>query len=147
MFSGAIALRYKMKKAGRPFRIGKGGNGLMWLIGGLGFCGSLLAFVLSFIPPSQISTGNNTVWFAVLFIGVIVVVAAPFIIYASKKASWVDPNTEFEPFHWEEQPAVQTTGKSVTNMATGSATTSNNGTSNSTTSGNMAKDTTNIPKG
>ena len=32
-------------------------------------------------------------------------------------------------------------------MATGSATTSNNGTSNSTTSGNMAKDTTNIPKG
>ena len=80
MFSGAIALRYKMKKAGRPFRIGKGGNGLMWLIGGLGFCGSLLAFVLSFIPPSQISTGNNTVWFAVLFIGVIVVVAAPFII-------------------------------------------------------------------
>ena len=100
MFSGAIALRYKMKKAGRPFRIGKGGNG---------FCGSLLAFVLSFIPPSQISTGNNTVWFAVLFIGVIVVVAAPFIIYASKKASWVDPNTEFEPFHWEVKNDVSET--------------------------------------
>ncbi len=109
MFSGAIALRYKMKKAGRPFRIGKAGNGLMWLIGGLGFCGSLLAFVLSFIPPSQISTGNNTVWFAVLFIGVIVVVAAPFIIYASKKASWVDPNTEFEPFHWEVKNDVSET--------------------------------------
>ena len=109
MFSGAIALRYKMKKAGRPFRIGKGGNGLMWLIGGLGFCGSLLAFVLSFIPPSQISTGNNTVWFAVLFIGVIVVVAAPFIIYASKKASWVDPNTEFKPFHWEVKNDVSET--------------------------------------
>lgn len=109
MFSGAIVLRYKMKKAGRPFRIGKGGNGLMWFIGGLGFCGSLLAFVLSFIPPSQISTGNNTVWFAVLFIGVIVVVAAPFIIYASKKPSWVDPNTEFEPFHWEEKKEVPET--------------------------------------
>ena len=88
MFSGAIALRYRMKKAGRPFRIGKNGNGLMWFIGGLGFCGSLLAFVLSFIPPSQISTGNNTVWFAVLIIGAIVVVAAPFIIYAAKKPSW-----------------------------------------------------------
>ena len=109
MFSGAVVLRYKMKKAGRPFRIGKNGNGLMWLIGGLGFCGSLLAFVLSFIPPSQISTGNNTVWFAVLFIGVIVVVAAPFIIYASKKASWVDPNTEFEPFHWEIKNDVSET--------------------------------------
>lgn len=106
MFSGAIALRYKMKKAGRPFRIGSKGNGLMWLVGGLGFCGSLLAFVLSFIPPSQISTGNNTVWFAVLFIGVIVVVAAPFIIYASRKPSWRDPNTEFEPFHWETNTAT-----------------------------------------
>ena len=85
MFSGAIVLRYKMKKLNRPFRIGKGGNGLMWLVGGLGFCGSLLAFVLSFIPPSQISTGSNTVWFSVLIIGALVVVIAPFIIYASKK--------------------------------------------------------------
>lgn len=113
MFSGAIALRYKMKKAGRPFRIGNHGNGLMWLVAGLGFCGSLLAFILSFIPPSQISTGNNTVWFAVLFIGVIVVVAAPFIIYAARKPSWVDPHTEFEPFHWEVTPSHATTGKTV----------------------------------
>ena len=147
MFSGAIVLRYKMKKLNRPFRIGKNGNGLMRLIGGLGFCGSLLAFVLSFIPPSQISTGSNTVWFSVLIIGALIVVIAPFIIYASKKPSWVDPNSSFEPFHWEEQPAVQTAGKSATNMATGSATASSNGTSNSATSGNTAKDTTNIPKG
>ena len=85
MFTGAIVLRYKMKKLNRPFRIGKGGNGLMWFIGGLGFCGSLLAFILSFIPPSQISTGSNTVWFSVLIISAIVVVAAPFIIYACKE--------------------------------------------------------------
>jgi len=44
-----------MKKTNRPFRIGNKGNGLMWFIGGLGFCGSLLAFILSFIPPSQIA--------------------------------------------------------------------------------------------
>lgn len=117
MFSGAIALRYRMKKAGRPFRIGKSGNGLMWFIGGLGFCGSLLAFVLSFIPPSQISTGNNTVWFAVLIIGAIVVVAAPFIIYAAKKPSWVDPNTAFEPFHWEVDKQVEGTAATATNIA------------------------------
>ena len=146
MFSGAIVLRYKMKKLNRPFRIGKNGNGLMWLIGGLGFCGSLLAFVLSFIPPSQISTGSNTVWFSVLIIGALIVVIAPFIIYASKKPSWVDPNSSFEPFHWEEQPAVQTAGKSATNMATGSATASSNGTSNSATSGNTAKEKRNIPE-
>ena len=118
MFSAAIYLRYTMKKFNRPFRIGKGGNGLMWIVGGLGFAGSLLAFVLSFIPPGQISTGNNTVWFAVLIIGALVVVVAPFIIFKMRKPSWADPNSEFEPFHWEEDknaaPAKQTAADSTT---------------------------------
>ena len=99
MFSGAIYLRYNMKKAPRPFRIGSKGNGLMWLIGGLGFCGSLLAFVLSFIPPSQIAVGSNTVWFAVLIIGCIVVVALRSLSMHRANRSWVDKNTQFEPFH------------------------------------------------
>lgn len=116
MFSGAIALRYKMKKLNRPFRIGKSGNGLMWFVGGLGFCGSLLAFILSFIPPSQISTGSNTVWFSVLIIGAIIVVVAPFIIYASKKPSWVDPNSNFEPFHWEVQAQPATANVSASGV-------------------------------
>ncbi len=104
MFSGAIYLRYNMKNTNRPFRIGKKGNGLMWCIGGLGFCGSLLAFVLSFIPPSQIAVGSNAVWFSVLIIGCLIVVLAPFIIYACRKPSWKSKDAEFEPFHWEEQP-------------------------------------------
>lgn len=114
MFSGAIYLRYNMKKADRPFRIGKSGNGLMWVVGGVGFLGSLLAFILSFIPPSQISVGSNAVWFAVLIIGCIVVVAAPFIIYANKKASWSDKNSQFEPFHWEENNANANTNSATT---------------------------------
>ena len=129
MFSGAIYLRYNMKKAPRPFRIGSKGNGLMWLIGGLGFCGSLLAFVLSFIPPSQIAVGSNTVWFAVLIIGCIVVVAAPFIIYASRKPSWVDKDTQFEPFHWEvqAQPATVNVSASNANAARPTATSAHTG--------------------
>ena len=102
MFAAAIVLRYKMKSAPRPFRLGKG-NGLMWLIGLMGFFGSMLAFVLSFVPPGQIATGSNTVWYSVLVIGCIVVVAAPFVIYALRKPSWRDPQAaaEFAPFHWE----------------------------------------------
>ena len=114
MFSAAIYLRYNMKKANRPFRIGNKGNGLMWFIAGLGFCGSLLAFSLSFIPPSQIATGNSTVWFSVLVIGCIIVVVAPFIIYASKKPSWSSADSQFEPFHWEEAPAVAATSTQPT---------------------------------
>ena len=103
MFAAAIALRYKMKDAQRPFRLGKG-NALMWILGVMGFGGSLLAFVLSFIPPGQIATGSNTVWYAVLISGCVVMVAAPFIIYAMRKPSWRDPDTEFAPFHWEKKP-------------------------------------------
>ena len=102
MFSGAIRLRYIMKDAPRPFKIGTKGNGMMWIIAGLGFAGSLLAFVLSFIPPAQINTGSNAVWFSVLIGGCIVVVAAPFIIYANRKESWLVKDAEFEPFHWEK---------------------------------------------
>ena len=102
MFAAACVLRYKMKDTPRPFRLGKG-NGLMWLLCGVGFAGSLLAFVLSFIPPSQINTGNNTVWYSVLIVGCIVMVVIPFIIYAMKKPSWRDPATDFAPFHWEKK--------------------------------------------
>ena len=106
MFAAAIVLRYKMKATPRPFRLGKG-NALMWTIGLVGFFGSLLAFVLSFVPPSQISTGSNTVWYSVLVIGCLLVVAIPFVIYSMRKPSWRDPQAaaEFAPFHWE-QPAA-----------------------------------------
>ena len=100
MFAAAITLRYKFPKLERPFRLGKG-NMLMWYLAGLGFCGSLLAFVLSFIPPSQIAVGSTTVWFAVLIIGALIVVITPFIIYANRKPSWKMADAEFEPFESE----------------------------------------------
>ena len=107
MFAAAIVLRYKMKATPRPFRLGKG-NGLMWFMGLMGFGGSLLAFVLSFIPPSQINTGNNTIWYSVLVIGCVVMVVIPFIIYALRKPTWRDPSSDFAPFHWEkDSTAVQ----------------------------------------
>lgn len=105
MFAAAIALRYKMKSAPRPFRLGKG-NMLMWIMGAVGFGGSLLAFILSFIPPGQINTGNTTVWYSVLIIGCVVMVVIPMVIYALRKPSWRDPSTEFAPFHWEEKQTI-----------------------------------------
>jgi amino acid transporter len=106
MFAAAIVLRYKMKDTERPFRLGKG-NTLMWIIGSLGFAGSLLAFILSFIPPSQINTGNNAVWYTVLIVGCIVMIIIPYVIYAMRKPSWKDPSTDFAPFHWESTKSAQ----------------------------------------
>lgn len=107
MFAAAIYLRYNMKNAKRPFRIGRRGNWLMWVVGGVGFLGSLLAFVLSFMPPDQISMGSTTVWYSVLFGGVGLFVVLPFIIYACRKPSWVDPGNTFVPFHWQKDAASQ----------------------------------------
>ena len=103
MFASAIILRYKMPKTERPFRLG--GNTLLWCIAGIGFLGSLLAFVLSFIPPAQIATGSTTVWYSVLVGGAIIVVVAPMIIYASRKSSWKsrDAAAKFAPFSWEKK--------------------------------------------
>ena len=97
MFAAAITLRYRRPNVERPFRLGRG-NALMWILAGLGFCGSLLAFVLSFIPPSQIATGSKTVWFSVLIIGAIVMVVIPFIIYAMRKPEWKAADADIEPF-------------------------------------------------
>jgi phosphotransferase system glucose/maltose/N-acetylglucosamine-specific IIC component len=73
----------------------------MWIISGVGFLGSLLAFVLSFIPPAQIATGSTTVWYAVLFGGAFVVVILPFIIYSMRKPEWKQKGVVFEPFEWQ----------------------------------------------
>ncbi len=102
MFAAAIYLRYSMKNTPRPFRLGSKGNCLMWIVSGVGFLGSLLAFVLSFIPPAQIAVGSNAVWYSVLVIGCVVVVVVPFIIYAMRKPHWVDKDSQFEPFHYDK---------------------------------------------
>ena len=75
----------------------------MWIIAGVGFLGSLLAFVLSFIPPAQIATGSTTVWFSVLFGGAFIVIILPFIIFSMRKAEWRNPTITFEPFDWERE--------------------------------------------
>ena len=79
----------------------------MWIVGGVGFLGSLLAFVLSFFPPSQIAMGSTTVWYAVLFGGVALFVILPFIILACRKPSWVNAKSDFVPFHWDNSPEAQ----------------------------------------
>lgn len=89
------------------FRSSKG-NLLLWIVAGVGFLGSLLAFVLSFFPPDQIAMGSKTVWFAVLFGGVALFVILPFVILAFRKPSWVNPKSDFVPFHWQKDPQSQT---------------------------------------
>lgn len=103
MFAAAIILRYTMKDTERPFRIGKKGNALIWIVGGLGFIGSTLAFILCFVPPSQLAISSITGWYAILVVPCVLFVAAPFVIYKFKNKSWADPEAGIAPFHWESK--------------------------------------------
>ena len=102
MFSAAIYLRYSQPETPRPYSV-PGGTVGMWIFAGLGFVGSVIAFVLSFVPPSQISVGSPADYVWMLIAGTVVAVIIPFIIYAVRQPSWVMKDAGFEPFSWERR--------------------------------------------
>jgi len=105
MFAAAIYLRYSQPHRTRPYRI-PGGNAGMWIIAGMGFIGSLIAFIFSFIPPSQISVGSPREYVELLVGLTIFFVVLPFLIYMVRRPSWRDPGSDFAPFTWQAAPAT-----------------------------------------
>lgn len=105
MFASGIYLRYREPNTPRTFRIPGGRTFGMWIVGGLGFLASLAAFLVSFIPPNQITVGSSTMYILLLVVGTFIFAGIPFIIHAMAKPSWkrtVDPEDAFEPFGWEK---------------------------------------------
>lgn len=103
MFLAFIKLRFSEPNVQRAFKV-PGGTIGMWIIGGIGFIASLVAFIFGFLPPSQISVGSPTTWIILLIVGNIIGISIPFIIYAMRKPEWKsqDPDDAFEPFSWEK---------------------------------------------
>lgn len=105
MFASGIYLRYSEPNTPRTFRIPGGKTFGMWIVGGLGFLASLAAFLVSFIPPNQITVGSNAMYIILLVVGAFIFAGIPFVIHAMAKPSWkrpVDPEDAFEPFGWEK---------------------------------------------
>lgn len=102
MFSSAIYLRYSQSKRPRPYHI-PGGDIGMWIIGGAGLIGSILVFLLSFVPPSQITVGSPEMYVGILIAATLFFFILPFIIYAARKPHWRDENTDFAPFTWQAE--------------------------------------------
>ncbi|MGL5561812.1 MAG: putative glutamine/gamma-aminobutyrate antiporter GadC [Tannerellaceae bacterium] len=100
MYIAAIRLRYTQPNKIRPFRI-PGGSAGIWIVGILGLFGAIAATIVSFIPPSQISTGSPATYVGILILGTLFFGVIPFIIYAKHKKEWKDPNSDFEPFDFE----------------------------------------------
>ncbi len=106
MFLSAVNLRLTMPEAERTFRIGKKGNAPLFIVAGVGFLGVFTAFVLSFIPPEQISTGNPAGWYAVLAGSTVAAFIIPLVLYSFRKKSWQNPalsaEDRFKPFFKEK---------------------------------------------
>ncbi len=79
MFAAVIKLRYSQPETPRPYRI-PGGKAGVWIVGGIGLLGCVASFLLGFIPPSQLKTGNPVVYVLLLITAVVVLSAPPFVI-------------------------------------------------------------------
>lgn len=67
----------------------------------LGILGAVLALVLSYLPPSQITTGSPAVYVTIIVVGVGVIIALPLVVYSFRKPSWRNPDVHFYPFDWQ----------------------------------------------
>jgi glutamate:GABA antiporter len=78
-----------------------GGTVGVWVIGGCGLLASVLALVVSFVPPAQVEVGSPTTYVGLLIGLAVVFVALPFWAYAARRASWRDESLDFAPFTWQ----------------------------------------------
>ncbi|WP_206314332.1 amino acid permease [Streptomyces coryli] len=90
MYAAAIRLRRTQPDLPRPFAI-PGGRAGMGAFAGIGFAACLFAFVLAFVPPSQLPIGSPAMYVLMVAGGAIVFSAIPFIIERFKKPSWLPP--------------------------------------------------------
>jgi glutamate:GABA antiporter len=87
MFATAIKLRYSQPGIKRPYRVPGGMIG-MWVTCALGTLSSIVAFVIGFLPPGQIATGNTLFYMGFLAVGIVLLCFGPALILLFQKPSW-----------------------------------------------------------
>lgn len=100
IYGAFIRLRRTAPGRKRGFKV-PGGKAGEIIVCTVGILGALLALVLSFLPPAQITTGSPVVYVGIIVIGVAVFVAIPLTVYALRKPSWRNPDAHFYPFDWQ----------------------------------------------
>jgi amino acid transporter len=89
VFASVIKLRYSQPDTPRPFKI-PGGMAGVWLVGGLGACGTTFAFIVGLMPPSYFSTSGLTYVSAVLS-GTFLLAVPPLVFLKFKNPNWLKP--------------------------------------------------------
>lgn len=100
VYFACVSLRRTAPNATRKFKIPGGDFGL-WLVTIVGVAGAVVAMILSFFPPDQITTGSPGTYVGILVICVVVFSVLPFLVYAGRKKEWKNPKKSFYPFTWQ----------------------------------------------
>ena len=100
IYAAFLRLRHTQPNKVRGYKVPGGKIGAA-VVCTLGILGAMLALVLSFLPPSQITTGSPVVYVGIIVIGVAVFIALPLIVYHFRKPSWRNPDSHFYPFDWQ----------------------------------------------
>ena len=79
MFAAAIYLRYNGAKRRQGFLIPGGRYFGMWVVAGIGLLGSVAAFALGFVPPSNIQVGGTLHFEMLLIIGLVLMSLPPLV--------------------------------------------------------------------
>jgi amino acid transporter len=78
VFASVIRLRHTRPDVPRPYRI-PGGLPGVWLVGGVGLLGCGVSFLLGFVPPSQLATGDTLGYVLLLALATVVLSLPPFV--------------------------------------------------------------------
>ncbi len=84
IFASVIRLRYTEPGRPRPYKI-PGGHLGIWLVAGAGVVSVVFAFILGFIPPSQITTISAGSYPIVMILGTVILIAPVFFFYHQRR--------------------------------------------------------------
>ncbi|MGO3719868.1 MAG: amino acid permease [Mesonia hippocampi] len=87
MYAAAIKLRYSQPDLERSYKVPGGKTGI-WSIAGIGLLAVVFAFIVGFVPPSQLPVGSPILYVTLVTAGLVIFVSAPLIINKFKKPSW-----------------------------------------------------------
>lgn len=96
LYASAIKLRHSQPEVHREYRV-PGGDMGMWAVAGTGMVAVIFAAIVGFFPPAQLTVGSPAFYVGFLAVGTIVFVAAPFLILALKKPSWMPKDAVRRP--------------------------------------------------
>ncbi len=86
VFASVIKLRYSQPDKIRPFTI-PGGRAGIWIVGGLGLFGTILAFVVGLMPPSFFAS-NGLAYVSSVLLGTFLLAVPPLVFLKFKKPGW-----------------------------------------------------------